>query len=93
MKQNVMVQVYDSLTRRVAEKYRIPGVEDAFAPGAYCWERYGDMLNAYARLCDRLGVEDEDEDVEVIINALMDIQDDLCYKMYRYGAMFEHKEK
>ena len=46
------------------------------------------MLAAYARLRERLGVVDEDEDVEEIIGALMDIQCKLCYEMYRYGARF-----
>ena len=40
------------------------------------------MLKAYARVCDRLGVVDEDEDVEVIIESLLSIQRILCMEMF-----------
>ena len=53
-----------------------------------CLKRYGDVLDAYQRLCVRLGTQDEDEDVETIIHAFMDIEKELCYRMYRYGAQF-----
>ena len=66
----------------------MPGVENAFSGDSYCIKRYGHMLRAYERLCERLGTGEDDADVEVIINAFMDIQQELCYRMYRYGAQF-----
>lgn len=66
----------------------VRGVENAFADGRPCMQRYGNMLDAYERLCERLGVNEEDEDVEIIINALLDNQQELCYLMYRHGAEF-----
>ena len=45
------------------------------------------MLDAYARLRDRLGVVDEDSDVEIIIDSLLTIQRELCLKMFDLAGM------
>ena len=49
--------------------------------------RYEEMLDAYARLRERLGVEDEDEDVEIIINSLLAIQQKLCLEMFYLASI------
>lgn len=67
----------------------MPGVENAFENDSFCLTEYGKILDAYSRLCLRLGVEDQDDaDVEAIIHSSMLIQEDLCYRMYRYGALY-----
>lgn len=80
--------VYYSLLGHMEKGFEIPGVENKFTLGKPCLQRYSDMLDAYERLCDRLGVAEEDEDVEVIINALLDNQKDLCLSMFHYGALW-----
>ena len=69
---------------------RLPyaGVENAFAEGSYCASCYHEISEAYERLRDRLGVVDEDEDVEIIIGAFENIQQELCCRMYSYGVQF-----
>ena len=79
---------YETMACFVIEGYRMPGVEDAFAEGSYCASRYQEVLDAYERLRERLGAVDEDEDVEKIIGAYEDIQQELCCRMYHYGAQF-----
>ena len=81
-------QVYESLTCHIADPWRMPGVIDAFAGDAYCMEQYGKMRDAYDRLCERLGVVDEDKDVETIIVCYMNIQRELCRLMFLYGQQF-----
>ena len=88
MKDMFAEEVYQTLVGQRTLCPGVPGVENAFEQGAYCMERYGDMLDAYQRLRTRLGVVDEDVDVEIIINALMDIERKLSMKMYEYGAKF-----
>jgi len=78
--------VYDSLNGHLNEP--LPQVENAFAPGSRCEGLYEQVLLAYERLCGRLGAGDEDEDVEIIVNALLEIQKRLCIEMYKYGARF-----
>ena len=72
--------VYESLIGELMEP--IENVPNAFEPGSYCDEQYQEMLKAYARVRDRLGVADEDEDIEVIIESLLAIQRILCVEMF-----------
>ena len=88
MKTELWEQVYESLTFHLSEPDRMPGVVDAFADDAYCMKKYCQMRDAYDRLCDRLGVEDEDEDVECIIQCFMDMERELCRLMFCYGQQF-----
>lgn len=78
-------KVYESMTCHVSEKYRMPGVKNAFSENAFCMQQYRKMRDAYDRLCVRLGVEDEDEDVECMIGCYMEIQQELCKQMFFYG--------
>ena len=88
LRQDYVEWAYETLVCGVIEKDQMPGVVYAFSGEDVCLKRYGDVLDAYKRLCARLGTLDEDEDVETIINAFMDIERELCYRMYRYGAQF-----
>jgi len=85
MEKELWELVYETLTCHVAEAYRMQGVEDAFSHGSFCMEKYNEMRDAYDRLCERLGVVDEDEDVECIIQCYMAIQRELCKQMFFYG--------
>ena len=79
-------QVYLTLTGNLIPSYCVPGVENAFAEGAFCMNKYKEVMDAYERLCERLDVVDEDDDVEIIINSFIEIEKYLCLKMYEYGA-------
>ena len=83
--------MYDSLTCHISDPWRMPGVIDAFADDAYCMEKYRDMRDAYDRLCDRLGVTDEDADVECIIGCFMEMERELCRLMFAYGQKFSNR--
>lgn len=64
-------------------------VEDEFSEGKVCERAYTEIMDAYQRLCQRLGVNgDEDDDVEVIIDSYEVIAEYLCMKMFDYGSMF-----
>ena len=89
MREIIAQEIYDSLWGGAMEPFRIPWVEDATAEGSYCMECYERMLGANERLVARLGQVNEDEDVEIIINSLLDIQRELCLKMFEYGRIYE----
>lgn len=72
--------VYESLIGELVDP--IENVPNAFEAGSYCEARYQEMLDAYERVRERLGVKDEDEDVEIIINSLLAIQRRLCLEMF-----------
>jgi hypothetical protein len=88
MKENFAREVYNTLNGYYGPALRVPGVENAFDVGMPCLELYGKALDAYLRICERFGEEEEDEDVEVIFNAFLEISEILGLKMYHYGAMF-----
>ena len=91
MHEDFVKRVYNTLNGQYVADCRVPGVENAFAEGEPCMELYGKALDAYLRICQRLGAGEEDEDVEVIYNAFMDIAEILSLKMYRYGAKVGEK--
>ena len=74
--------IYYTMLGEMSPGYEVPGVENAFAPGQSCERAYEDVTAAYQRLRDRLGVVDEDEDVELIIDSMTTIQRELCRRMF-----------
>ena len=84
---NKMEWAYESMACFVEQKHRMPGVEDAFAKGSDCEARYQQIWDTYERLRDRLGAE-EIADLDRMINTFDELQRELCYRMYRYGAQF-----
>ena len=88
MNEKQIQDIYFTLTGVMQEQFRVPGVENLFAEGSECMNWYSEMLAAYERLCERLGVLDEDADVEVIIDSLMSIERKVSMKMFEYGMKF-----
>ena len=78
--------VYHTLLGEAEEGFCVPGVENLFEEGSVCDCAYEQMLDAYARLRERLGIENEDADVEQIINALRTIERTVSMKMFEYGV-------
>ena len=86
-KMELAEQVYDSLLGLLQPEYALDWVENIFTEGSDYNRLYGDVRKAYARLCERLGTADEDEDVEVIINAMLDSERIVALKMFEYGVI------
>lgn len=85
---NIAAQsIYLTLTDALTEPYRVPGVENAFADGTPCAKLYKEIYEANQRICSRLGQQDDDPDVELIINNLLSITNLLCLKMYHYAQI------
>lgn len=81
---------YYDLGKRPIEESRY--VENEFEEGKFCAKTYEEIYHANERLCERLGVPNEDEDVETIISGFFDIMEHLCMKMYDYGRLFSKNE-
>lgn len=82
--------IYDLMNGALdLEHFEVPEskfAEDEFAEGKLCNQLYEDFYYANRRVCERLGV-DEDEDVETIIRSLMEINEICAKKMFEYGAL------
>ena len=80
--------VYETLIGSLLEEYGIPGVKNAYADGSLCNGLYQQIYRANCRLCARLGQEENDPDVELIINNFLQINRILCLEMYHYGKYY-----
>lgn len=92
MKEYSFDLVYDTLLGEIHDSDAVPGMENAYEDGCECDRLYNDMLEAYLRLCNRLGVQDDDIDADIIIGNLMRIQRILCEKMFYYGRTLGNGE-
>ncbi len=64
-------------------------IENVFAEGAAVNRLYGEMLDAYGRLSQRLHPgQDDDPDVEVFFFNTLDMCEEVGLKMYRYGRYY-----
>ena len=76
--------VFETLCGNRIPEACVPGVENAFAPGATCDLCYEAAAAARERLFQRLGVDD-DPDLECIFDELMYLARELALKMFAYG--------
>ena len=86
-------KIYESLRDYLRPEYRVPGVENLFADGMPCAKMYDEMMDAYERLRERLGVAEEDDDVETIINSLCGIEIAVAMKMFDYGFLMKEAQQ
>lgn len=87
MKDYNFEEIYYTLLGEMDGRYVLPGVENAYAPDEECDRLYTEIIAARDRLRDRLGVSDEDPDLECILDNSLTIQRILCEKMFRYGQL------
>ena len=89
MKENIFEAVYDSAQGLLVPECSLSWVTDLFTTGSCCDAAYGRMTEAYDRLRTRLGVEDEDRDVEMILNCQEEIRRALCRELFRCGMVYQ----
>lgn len=92
MENERMEDIYYTLIGVMQEEFCVPGVENLFAEGGECERLYAQVMEAYEHLRRRLGVEDEDADVETIVNSMMSIERIVAMKMFECGMKFSNKE-
>ena len=87
MEEALIEIVYRTVAGYVTGTDALPGVENAFAPGALCEQLYDEMYDALATRFD----PDDDGDAPVlegILNDMDAIQKELCFRMFRLGMRF-----
>ena len=57
----------------------------------YCDRAYNEVYDANRRVCERLDLEEDDDDVECIISNLLGIAKHISMKMYDYGEYYANK--
>ncbi len=84
----VFEEIYYTMLGDMCPEYALPWVENAYADGSHCDRAYSEMRDAYSRICERLDVEEEDNDLEIIVTNLLDIQKELCARMFDCGMQY-----
>ena len=84
-------QVYFTAVGMAVEESRAPGVIDQYGPDGKCHGLYCQMKDAYDRVCARLGVDEEDRDLNEIVDLMESICKEVAFEMYRCGATFQNQ--
>ncbi len=80
--------IYFTVLGEIVPEYEIPWVENAFAEGSCCNQAYARLCEARERLCLRLGADDLDDDLEIMMECMHSIQLDLCARMFDAGIRY-----
>ena len=80
--------VYDCLLGQFVSEKALDWVENIYTDGSEYDRNYSAVLDAYERLCQRLGADEEDRDVEVIINAMLANEQIVALKMFELGMYY-----
>ena len=96
MIENFIEEIYETVSGQTLQQLKMPGVENMFEPEKPCAILYNQAMDAYLRICSRLGIDDDDpygfppEDYD--LNTIMGCMDDICklvaLEMFRYGVKF-----
>ncbi len=81
-------EIYDTLLGLLIPEEQLSWVENAFEEKSICAEAYEEMRKAYERILDRLGMADEDEDLETMVTAMEHIQKELCKRSFQLGIRY-----
>ena len=86
---DIAEQVYETLLNTLDADYMLPWVDPVFVPENPCYKAYSDMHQIYEKIRIRLGVTDEDLDIEKMIDCLLLHGRLLALEMFRYGILYE----
>jgi len=86
-------RIFQIVTGSVEAEYPFRWVENAFAPGTQFFEAYEEIWDARQRLCRRFDLDVSEMDLERIMNAIMDLEEDLGRRMFCYGIQYAQRKK
>ena len=86
-------QVYDCLLGQFVTEKTLDWVENIYTDGSEYDRNYAAVLAAYGRLCQRLGTDEEDDDVEIIINSMLANEQVVALKMFELGIRYAESGK
>ncbi len=85
MNEEYMDWIYTSVMGSFLPGYECKKVENLFETGKPCANLYREAIEAYWRLCGRLGTE-EDADGEIMLSSMMEITKIAACSMFAYGS-------
>ena len=85
--------LYDCLLGQIVSEKALDWVENIYTDGSKYDRNYAAVLAAYGRLCQRLGTDEEDDDVEIIINSMLANEQVVALKMFELGIRYAKSGK
>jgi hypothetical protein len=85
-------RVYETLCGLLIESAAEPHVENAFSPGKKCAILSDELYDARQQLCSRFHIPPEDRDLERVVNCFLEIEQELCIQMFRYGQLLSETD-
>ena len=80
--------IFKIVTGSVDAEYPFHWVKNAFVPGTQFSKAYEEIWNARVNLCQRFDLDVSDDDMETIMNAIMDLEEDLGRRMFLHGIQY-----
>ena len=81
-------RVFETMTGMLIPEYRVPGVENLAVRGTPYDEACKIAWEARLRLSERLGTDDQDEDLLDLVNAMDGVQEIIAIEMFKKGYEF-----
>ncbi len=81
-------EIYNTMIGILEKEYELPWVDNAFEEGQHCMRAYEEMRDAYERICERLDVGEEDDDLNIIVDCFESMQRELCRRMFDCGVQY-----
>lgn len=85
--------IYETVCGELIPGCRVPWVENAFVPGTVLSQAYRDFWEAREQLCQRCGIEWEDEALELFMNGIHRLRKDIAWRMFRYGVEYAERAR
>ncbi|MGM9660836.1 MAG: hypothetical protein ACI3WQ_09585 [Faecousia sp.] len=83
--------IRDSVLGYLSEAYRVPWAENISREGTAYAQAYQDFWTAREHLCERFQLDWEDDDLELIMNAVLLVEKDVARGMF--DATLTYAEK
>lgn len=81
-------KIYQSMTGQLKQEHRVPWVPNAWKEDTGFKRAYEDFWTAREHLCHRFGIDWEDPDLELFMNGSMDLEEDVCRRMFLYALEY-----
>ena len=92
MTDELLDDIYFTLTGQLIPEAEIPGIENAFAEGEECDIILGDIYDARDALLERLGIVGEDRDLEIMVSGYERMLKMIGQKMFLLGMTFRETQ-
>lgn len=83
--------IYSTMMGNQRICWAVPWVEDGFRNKSAISRAYKDFWTAREHLCERFGLDWEDADLELFMNAILELEREVAWRMFLYGIGYAQR--